>query len=199
MLVQKIWLYHRKKRIRGRFQWKGGFPGGSDGKESIWNAGDLGSIPGLGRSPGEGNGYPLQYSDLENSMDRGAWQAIVHGVAKSQTWLSDFHLLSEKDAWVWSWGDSIQIRSDQTSRSVVSDSFRPHELQHARPPCPSPTPRVHPDSRPSSQWCHPAISSFVVPFSSCPQWMLVDAASKALLTWALELFLRLDYSFPWWM
>ena len=63
----------------------------------------------------------------------------------------------------------IQIRSDQISRSVVSNSLWPHELQHARIPCPSPTPRVHSDSRPSSQWCHPAISSSVVPFSSCPQ------------------------------
>ena len=62
----------------------------------------------------------------------------------------------------------IQARSDQISQSVVSDSLRPHELQHARPPCPSPTPRVHSDSRPSSPWCHPAISSLVVPFSSCP-------------------------------
>ena len=62
-----------------------------------------------------------------------------------------------------------QIRSDQISRSVVSDSLRPHESQHARPPCPSPATRVHSDSRPSSQWCHPAISSSVVPFSSCPQ------------------------------
>jgi len=61
------------------------------------------------------------------------------------------------------------IRSDQISRSVVSDSLRPHESQHVRPPCPSPTPRVHWDSRPSSQWYHPAISSSVVPFSSCPQ------------------------------
>ena len=61
------------------------------------------------------------------------------------------------------------IRSDQISRSVVSDSLRPHESQHARPPCPSPTPGVHSESRPSSQWCHPAISSSVVPFSSCPQ------------------------------
>ena len=59
--------------------------------------------------------------------------------------------------------------SVQFSRSVVSDSWRPHESQHARPPCPSPTPGVHSDSRPSSQWCHPAISSSVVPFSSCPQ------------------------------
>ena len=62
-----------------------------------------------------------------------------------------------------------QIRSDQISSSVVSDSFRPHESQHARPPCPSPTPTVHSNLRPLSQWCHPANSSSVVPFSSCPQ------------------------------
>ena len=62
-----------------------GFPGGSDHKESTCNAGDPGSIPGLGRSPGEGNGNPLQNSCLENSMDRGAWRATVHGVAKSWT------------------------------------------------------------------------------------------------------------------
>ena len=55
------------------------FPGGSDGEVSAYNEGDLGSIPGSGRSPGEGNGNPLQYSYLENPMDRGAWQATVHG------------------------------------------------------------------------------------------------------------------------
>ena len=64
---------------------------------------------------------------------------------------------------------TTNFSSVQLSRSVVSDSLRPHESQHARPPCPSPTPGVHSDSRPSSQWCHPAISSFIVPFSSCPQ------------------------------
>ena len=53
----------------------------------------------------------------------------------------------------------------------MSDSLRPHELQHARPPCPSPTPGIHSNSRPSSQWCHPAISSSVIPFSSCPQYI----------------------------
>ena len=63
---------------------------------------------------------------------------------------------------------SVQFSSVQFSRSVVSDSLRPHESQHARPPCPSLTPGVHSDSRPLSQWCHPAISSSV-PFSSCPQ------------------------------
>ena len=63
----------------------------------------------------------------------------------------------------------VYFISVQFSHSVVSDSLRPHEPQHARLPCPSPTPRVHSDSRPLSQWCHPSISSSVVPFSSCPQ------------------------------
>ena len=63
----------------------------------------------------------------------------------------------------------LQFSSVQFSRSVVSDSLQPHDSQHARPPCPSSTPRVHPNSCPSSQWCHPAISSSVVPFSTCPQ------------------------------
>ena len=64
---------------------------------------------------------------------------------------------------------TTQFSSVQFSCSVVSDSLQPHESQHARPPCPSPTPGVHSDSCPPSQWCHPAISSSVVPFSSCPQ------------------------------
>ena len=66
-----------------------GFPSGSDGKESAFNARDLSLIPGLGRSPGEGNDYPLQDSCLENSMHRGNWWAIVHGVTKSWAQLSD--------------------------------------------------------------------------------------------------------------
>ena len=71
-------------------QWLGsngslGFPRGSEGKEFIYNAGDLGLIPGWVRSPGKGNGYQLQYFCLENSMDRGAWWATVHGVAKNKT------------------------------------------------------------------------------------------------------------------
>ena len=70
-----------------------GFPGGSAGKEAACNAGDLVSIPGLGRSPGEGNSYPLQYSGLENSKD-----CRVHRVAKSQTQLSDFHFTSAQNS-----------------------------------------------------------------------------------------------------
>ena len=63
----------------------------------------------------------------------------------------------------------VKGRSVQSSRSVMSDFLQPHGLQHARPPCPSPTPRVYSNSCPLSQWCHPTISSSVVPFSSCPQ------------------------------
>ena len=82
-------------------------------------------------------------------------------------------------------GNRRGISSVQFSRSVVSDSLRPHESQHARPPCPSPTPGVHPDSRPSSQWCHPAISSSVVPFSSCPQSLPASESFPVsqLFTW----------------
>jgi len=72
----------------------GGFPGGSDGKESASSRGDQASIPGSGRSPGEGNDNPLQYSYLDNPMDGGAWKATVHGVAKSWTRMSDFTFLS---------------------------------------------------------------------------------------------------------
>ena len=66
-------------------------------------------------------------------------------------------------------GIKVQFSSVHFSHSVVSDSLRPHESQHTRPPCPTPTPGVHSNSRPLSPWCHPAISSSVVPFSSCPQ------------------------------
>ena len=74
----------RKKKNKKQAINSDDFPGDSHNKKYICNAGDLGSIPGLGRSPGEGNGYPPQYSSLENSTDRGAWQATVHWVAKCQ-------------------------------------------------------------------------------------------------------------------
>ena len=79
MTGSKVWHdQHRDKEVSY-------FPGDSDDKESACSAGELGSIPGKGISPGEGNGYPLQYSCLENSMDREAWWATVHGVTRSRT------------------------------------------------------------------------------------------------------------------
>ena len=78
------------------------------------------------------------------------------------------------------------ISSVQFSHSVVSDSLQPHESQHAKPPRPSPTPGVHSDSRPLSQWCHPAISSSVIPFSSCPQYLPASESflMSQLFAWA---------------
>ena len=106
------------------------------------NPGDPGSILELERYPGEGNGYPFQYFCLERSMERGARWAAVHGGAKNHTFSS-----------VAPWGPTL----------------RPQGLQHTRPPCSSPTPRVYSNSCPLSRWCHPTISSSVVPFSSSPQ------------------------------
>ena len=79
----------------------------------------------------------------------------------------------------------LSRRSVRFSHSVVSDSLWPHELQHARPPCPSPAPGVYPNSCPSSQWCHPAISSSVVPFPSCPQSLPASESfpMSQLFTW----------------
>ena len=76
----------------------------------------------------------------------------------------------------WNFGHRDPV---QFSRSVLSDSLRSHELQHTRPPCPSPSPGVHSDSRPSSRWCHPAISPSVVPFSSCPN----PSQHQSLFAW----------------
>ena len=84
---------------------------------------------------------------------------------KTWKWLK--YLLS--DEWIKMWNMYTMEYSVQFSCSVVSDSLRPNESQHARPPCPSPTPRGHPNPCPLSRWCHPTISSTVVPFSSCPQ------------------------------
>ena len=94
-----------------------GFPGGSDGKESICNTGDLGSIPGSGRSPGEGNGYPLQCSCLENSMDRGAWRTTVHGITKRQTQLRDFTFFPlSRDYKIW-WTLYVPRKNRKWSKS----------------------------------------------------------------------------------
>ena len=93
-----------------------GFPGGSDGKESVCSVGDLGSIPGLGRSPGEGNGNLLQYSCLENSMDRSVWWATVYGLAASWTQLSDqaaeWFICTLSVAW-WPWWPFLPVTQHQ--------------------------------------------------------------------------------------
>ena len=91
--------------------------------------------------------------------------------------------------------NTVSVSSVQFSCSVVSDSLQPHESQHARPSCPSPTPGVHPNSCASSQWCHPAISSSVIPFSSCPQSLpasqsfpmsqLFASGGQSIRVWAL--------------
>ena len=97
-------------------------------------------------------------------------------------------IITQSTCWVHVWGNTLlwePLSSVQFSRSVVSDSLRLHESQHTRPPCPSPSPRVHSDSRPSSQWCHPVISSSVIPFSSCPQSLPASKSSpmSQLFAW----------------
>ena len=95
-----------------------GFPGGSAGKESACNAGDLGLIPGLGRSPGEGNSYPLQYSGLENFMDH-----IAHGVTKSWTWLSKFHFICPLSQWYCPITSSFAVPFSCPQSFLASGSF----------------------------------------------------------------------------
>ena len=89
--------------------------------------------------------------------------------------------------------------SVQFSRSVVSDSLWPHELQHARPPCPSPTPKVYSNSCPSNRWCHPAISSSAIPFSSCPQSLPASGSfpMSQLFTWGSQSIGHQHQSFQW--
>ena len=130
--------------------------------------------PVSGRSLGGWNGNPLHCSCLESPMDRGAWRATVHG---SLTLWSLSHGAGRNAAACGHFGPLVPYRTlntwqawvSQCSRSVVSDSLRPHESQHARPPCSLPTPGVYSNSCPLSWWCHPAVSSSIVPFSSCPQ------------------------------
>ena len=102
-------------------------------------------------------------------FNQASWKLALFGIFFQ--WLTPGHFLRAGVIYSPLWFMTIMspFSSVQFSHSVVSDSLRPHESQHARPPCPSPTPRVHSDSRPSCQWCHPAISFSVVPFSSCPQ------------------------------
>ena len=126
---------------------------------------------------GEGNGNPLQCSCLENLRDRGAWWAVVYGVAQSWTRLKRLSSSSSSKP------HSVQFSSVQSLSRVWL--FVTHESQHTRPPCSPPTPRVHPNSCPLSRWCHPAISSSVVPFCSCPQSLPASESfpMSQLFTW----------------
>jgi len=133
-----------------------------------------GLISGSERFPGGGNGNLLQYSCLENPMDIGAWRATVHGIVKSQTWLS-------MHAWYSILYTHTYKSVSQFSHSVVSDSLQPHELQHTRPPCPSPTPRVHPNPCPLSWWCQPfyLLLPCFIPYSKAKfacyyRWFLIS-------------------------
>ena len=132
-----------------------GFPGGSEVKASACNAGDLGSNPGSGRSPGEGSGNPFQYSCLENPMDRGAWWATVYRVAKSRTWLSNFTILlhfSSVAQLCPTLCDPMNLSTPglpvhhqlpeftQTCVHRVSDAIQPsHPLLSPSPPAPNPS------------------------------------------------------------
>ena len=129
-----------------------GLPWWLSSKESACNVGNTRIIL------GEGNGNLLQYSCLENPMDRRAWWAPVHGVTRVG------HDLATKSPL----NIYIYIVSSVRFSSVAQScqNLRPHGLQHTRPPCASPTPGVYSNSCPLSQWCHPTISSSVIPFSS---------------------------------
>ena len=130
----------------------------------------MGSIPGSGRSPGGGNGDLLQYCCLEKSHgQRSLVDCSPWGCRVGHDWVTE-HIIT---------------CSVQFSCSVVSDSLRPHEPQHTRPPCLSPTPGVHPNSCPLSWWCHPTISSSVVLFASCL------SQHQGLFKWVSSLHLTL--------
>ena len=96
-------IYQLPMSVPNTQLWARGFSGGSMVKNSLANVGDMGLIPGWGRSPGEGNGNPLQYSCLENPMNRAVWWATVHRVAKNQTWLST-HTHTHTHTHPWAWG-----------------------------------------------------------------------------------------------
>ena len=132
----------------------------------MWRAYSLEKTLMLGKTEGERRGGPvdMRLSKLRSSEGQGSLPSCSSR-GRSQAWLSHWTAATHRRVYF----TQPSAQSVQFSRSFMSDSLRPHEPQHARPPCPSPAPGVHSNSCPSSRWCHPAISSSVVPFSSCPQ------------------------------
>ena len=128
-------------------------PGGSDGKESTCYTGDLGSIPGLGRSLGEGKGNPIQYSCLEKPVNRGAWWATVHGVIKSWTWLRNWHFISTKK---WGVPRPASVETGKTAQwavqlelSQLTAALNPQECHlHTVTLCPGSWPKPYQDIGP---------------------------------------------------
>ena len=154
--------------------------------------GILSEYSGCGRAPYAlspsrwvlGNTFPHDCSNTENwTWHLSMWLSLV----------SDYHSLQRLHYVLCGRWVSVQFSSVQFTRSVVPDSLRPHELQHARPPCPSPTPGVYSNSCPLSRWCHPAISSSVVPFSSCPQSLPASGSFPMRWVCTTRICLRLQH------
>ena len=190
-----LWLFSRLT-YWGLWGSSEGFPHSSVSKESTSSTGDPGLTPGSGRSPGEGNGNPLQCSCLENSMDRGVWQATVHGVARvrhdlatkphqsrttnyysnSVSTIPCVHTSRKRIRRHDFWGDEQRKGWINSKVHFIVIQWLSHVWLFATPwtasyqdSCPSPSPRACSNSCPLSQQCHPTISSSVAPFSACPQ------------------------------
>ena len=152
------------------------FPGGSDGKESACNAGDLALIPGSKRSPGE---EMAAHSSILTWEIPWAEQSTVHGTIESDMTATNTFTRSFR---------SVILFCRKCQFSSVTQScptLRPRGPQHARPPCPSPTPGVYSNSCPSSQWCHPTTSASVVPFSS---WLQCQAFTNSSRSYSPEIY-----------
>ena len=157
-------VYSQYPKAKG----KGRLPRWFRHRGSAHGAEDPGSIPGWGQCPGEGNGNLLHYSCLENSMVRGAWGATVHGWQRvRQDWITTTHTFKGKRTSVGAekWNQFSSVTQLYLTLCDPMDCSMPGRQNSG----PSSTPRVYPNPCPLSRWCHPTVSSSVIPFSSCPQ------------------------------